>query len=76
MRTLNEILVDMKTLVEELETHIGKPQKIDADFLDEQFVFTGSMNDNMNFTFPIASDTISLGEIGEIKFDINNTSNR
>jgi hypothetical protein len=72
MRTLNEILVEMKALVEELETHIGKPQKVDADLLDEQFVFAGSMDDNMSFNVGAAQstfridDSISLYEIDKI----------
>jgi hypothetical protein len=66
MRTLNEILVEMKALVEELETHIGAPKTVKPDLLDENIIFTGSMDDNMNFTFPIASDTISLYEIDKI----------
>ena len=79
MRTLNEILVEMKALVAELETHIGKPKteiKVKESDLyfasldsigDDTFVFTGAMDDNMNYgaaqpTFRV-DDTISLSEI-------------
>jgi hypothetical protein len=77
MRTLNEILVEMKALVAELETHIGKPRtevkESDLYFAsldsigDDTFVFTGAMDNNMNYgaaqpTFRV-DDTISLSEI-------------
>lgn len=75
MRTLNEILVEMKALVEELETHIGKPKTDDKDnndimiSFDDQYVLAGAMDDNMAFNFAAAQptlhvdDTISLSEI-------------
>jgi hypothetical protein len=72
MRTLNEILVEMKALVEELETHIGTPKTMKSDLLDEQFVFAGSMDDNMSFNMGAAQstfridDNISLYEIDKI----------
>jgi hypothetical protein len=72
MRTLNEILVEMKALVEELETHIGKPKTDDNDIMisfEDQYVLAGAMDDNMAFNFAAAQptlhvdDTISLSEI-------------
>jgi len=49
MRTLNQILAEMKALVEELETHIGAPKPMEPDLLDNQHVHAGYM-DNMNNT--------------------------
>lgn len=72
MRTLNEILVEMKALVAELETHIGKPKTDDSDIMisfEDQYVLAGAMDDNMAFNFGAAQptlhvdDTISLSEI-------------
>ena len=71
MRTLNEILVEMKALVQELETHIGKPKHNEENdifvSLDDSYVLAGAMDDNMNYgaaqpTFRI-DDSISLSEI-------------
>jgi hypothetical protein len=78
MRTLNEILVEMKALVEELETHIGKPKTevkesdlyfASLDSVGDTFVLAGAMDDNMAFTYGGAQptlhvdDNISLSEI-------------
>jgi len=76
MRTLNEILVEMKALVEELESHIGKPKPqvkesdlyfASLDSVGDTYVLAGAMDDNMNYgaaqpTFRI-DDSISLSEI-------------
>ena len=77
MRNLNEILVEMKALVEELENHIGKPKEqikeSDLYFAsldgisDHNFIVSGAIDDNMNYgaaqsTFRI-DDSISLSEI-------------
>ena len=72
MRNLNEILVEMKALVEELESHIGKPkEEIGKKESDLYFASLDNIqvDDNMSFTFPAAQptlrvdDTISLYEI-------------
>jgi hypothetical protein len=72
MRTLNEILVEMKALVEELEAHIGKPKKDENDIFvsfGDQYIVSGAIDDNMNYNFAAAQptlhvdDSISLSEI-------------
>lgn len=73
MRNLNEILTEMKALVAELESHIGKPKHNEENdifvSLDDSYVLAGAMDDNMAFTFPAAQptlhvdDSISLSEI-------------
>lgn len=76
MRTLNEILVEMKALVAELETHIGKPKTevkesdlyfASLDSVGDTYVLAGAMDDNMNYgaAQPVLhiDDSISLSEI-------------
>lgn len=78
MRNLNEILVEMKALVEELESHVdkSKEQIKESDFYfasmdstGDSYVFTGAMDDTISFNFTEAqptlcvNDSISLSEI-------------
>lgn len=76
MRTLNEILVEMKALVAELETHIGKPKTevkesdlyfASLDSVGDTYVLAGAMDDNMNYgaaqTTLHFDDSVSLSEI-------------
>jgi hypothetical protein len=73
MRTLNQILAEMKALVEELETHIGAPKPMEPDLLDNQHVHAGSM-DNMNATLLKHGDdyrSVTTTNLGTSYFNIN-----
>lgn len=77
MRNLNEILVEMKALVEELENHIGKPKEqikeSDLYFAsldsisDHNFIVSGAIDENMIYGAAqptlFVNDSISLSEI-------------
>jgi hypothetical protein len=73
MRTLNQILAEMKALVEELETHIGTSKTMEPDLLDDQHTLAGSM-DNMNNTMLNHGNnyrSVTTTNLGTSYFNIN-----